>query len=585
MKVDVVMPKMGESLTEGTIQKWLKQPGDKIERDEMILEISTDKVDTEVPSPVEGTLAEILAEENETVEVGNIIARIETSKEQAEKADVEPSDEGGAEQPQQSKKEPEQQSEPAPEPQEAEASVETEEAPGGSSEGAYEVVMPKMGESLTEGTIVNWLKKPGEKVERDEMILEISTDKVDTEVPSPVEGTLLEVLAQEGDTVEVGNIIARIDTGDGAAPQKKAQPSQQASKKEEPAKESQKTAAKAQPEAKQTVKPTNGSTTEIPRKAGDKFFSPVVRNIAQEQKVTLEELQQLQGSGVDGRITKQDVLNYIDQRKEAPPQPKTETAQKPAAERKEPAATEAPVRAAAGEDTEVIPMDRVRSIIAEHMVRSKQTSAHVTSVEEADMTEIWKYRNKIKNDFEKREGFKITFLPFFAKAAIEAIKKFPKVNVSVEGNNILQHNRINLGIATALPDGNLIVPVIKDADSLSLTGLARAMNDLSTKARDKKLNPDDIQGGTFSITNYGSFGTQFGSPIINQPQTAIMGLGAIQKRPVVRELDGQDVIVPRNMVYISLVFDHRVIDGALGGQALHAMVEYLESINEDNIQL
>ena len=551
MRVEVVMPKMGESLQEGTILRWLKKEGDKVDRDEMILEISTDKVDTEVPSPVSGVLAQILAKENETIEVGKVIAYIETEA-------------GAAQSPTQNT--------PVPEKIIEVAKVEPIEA-GNSS--LVDVVMPKMGESLQEGTILKWLKKEGDKVERDEMILEISTDKVDTEVPSPVSGTLVQILAKENETVEVGKVIARISTG-AATP--KATPQMQ---------------AQTSDLAHQTVAPNipQDSTTEIPRSDGDKFFSPLVRSIAETEAVTLEELRTIKGSGLDNRVTKDDLLNYIKNRGVSSASPSNSAITKapevlPAQIKPAPVVTQKPTATVVwGADDEIIPMDRVRQLISEHMVYSKHTSAHVTSVAEADVSQIVKFRNKNKASFEKQEGFKLTFTPFFLKAVVEGVKAFPMVNVSVDGKNIIHHRRINLSFATALNDGNLIVPVIKNAESLNITGLARSVYDLSTRARTKKLNPDDIQGGTITLTNVGTFGTLFGTPVINQPQAAIIGVGAIQKRPVVKDMNGESVIVVRDMMYVSITYDHRVIDGMLAGQCLAAIVKSMEAMQETTIDL
>ncbi|ROL57843.1 2-oxoglutarate dehydrogenase, E2 component, dihydrolipoamide succinyltransferase [Bacteroidetes/Chlorobi group bacterium Naka2016] len=566
MKVDVVMPKMGESLQEGTILRWLKNVGDRVERDEMILEISTDKVDTEVPSPVAGVLVEILAKENETVPVGAVIARIETEASETVSA---PKEEPPAETATQAKEE-----EPSPVVEKAAVVVNT------SSENLVDVVMPKMGESLQEGTILRWLKNVGDRVERDEMILEISTDKVDTEVPSPVAGVLVEILAKENETVPVGAVIARIATGEVSAKVSTPQPTVEEKKPE------------TKPEIKQEQVVETPKTTPLeeqkpkPRE-GKYFFSPVVKEIAKQEGITEEELMTIQGTGIDGRVTKNDLLKYIEEKKskKVAPTPKVETKPEPQPTPTVTTPTPVPSVAGYGPDVEIIPMDRVRQIIAQHMVYSKQTSAHVTSVHEADVTGIVRFREKYKSEFERREGFKLTYTPFFAKAAVEAIRAYPRVNVSVDGTNIIQHKRIHLGIATALEDGNLIVPVVKNADALSLSGLARAIYDLSTRARSKKLNPDDIQGGTFTLTNVGTFGTLFGTPVINQPQTAILGVGAIQKRPVVRTIDGEDVIVVRYMAYVSLTYDHRVIDGMLAGLYLTELVRLLESQNENTLSI
>ncbi|MDX9789600.1 MAG: 2-oxoglutarate dehydrogenase, E2 component, dihydrolipoamide succinyltransferase [Candidatus Kapaibacterium sp.] len=567
MKIEVVMPKMGESLQEGTITKWLKKEGDVIERDEMILEISTDKVDTEVPSPNAGVLVKILVNEQETVEVGTAIAIIETDASAANVADT---------------KKPEPAPAPAPEVQTS-APVATSSTPVVSSGSAVDVVMPKMGESLQEGTVIKWLKKVGDKIERDEMILEISTDKVDTEVPSPVSGTLSEIIANEGDTVEVGVVIARIATGNVQVQTAADLPASQASSAPVA---SQPSAPAAPATSNEVVVPVQGGTIEIPTRKDDKFFSPLVRTMAKEHGVTLEELMQIKGSGVQNRVTKDDLNNYLNSRTAKPATqaaPAAKAAAKPASVPATPKAPSYPV--ASGDDVEIIPMDRIRQLISEHMVYSKHTSAHVTSVAEVDVTNIVNFRNKHKDAFQKQEGFKLTYTPFFAKAAVDAIRQFPMVNVSVDGKNILRHKRINLGIATALPDGNLIVPVIKSSEVLNITGLARSVNDLASRARNKKLLPDEIQGGTFTLTNVGTFGTLFGTPVINQPQCGIFGVGAIKKRPMVKEVEGNDLILVRHMMYCSITYDHRVIDGMLAGQTLAAFVKSLENMNENTITL
>jgi len=586
MKIEVVMPKMGESLQEGTITKWLKKVGDKIERDEMILEISTDKVDTEVPAPNSGILAEILIPEGQTVEVGTVIAYIETdSNPKFETPNVS------------NKVEISQNN------QKIESQTVNEEKSSeisniviqNSSSTAIDVVMPKMGESLQEGTITKWLKKVGDKVERDEMILEISTDKVDTEVPAPQEGILSEILVKEGETVEVGTVIAKISTGSPTQTKTLESTQSKVETKSAPIEEV-KTTPIAQEIKESPMTNITSGTKEIPSKYEGKFFSPVVRTIAQENGIFLEELLQINGSGADGRINKQDLLNYIENKKKTQTVQKpveiTKTASQPSVQQTStPQVQQAPtiksptISIPSTDDVEIIPMDRIRQLIAEHMIYSKHTSAHVTSVSEADVTNIVNYRNKYKDEFEKREGFKLTFTPFFAKAVIDAVRQYPMVNVSVDGKNIIRHKRINLSFATALPDGNLIVPVIKGSDMLNLTGIARAVYDLSTRARNKKLNPDDIQGGTVTLTNVGTFGTLFGTPVINQPQVAIFGVGAIKKRPVVKEIEGNDLILVRHMMYVSITYDHRVIDGMLAGQTLSAVVKAIESMNESNIVL
>ncbi|MCX7737575.1 MAG: 2-oxoglutarate dehydrogenase, E2 component, dihydrolipoamide succinyltransferase [Candidatus Kapabacteria bacterium] len=564
MRVEILMPKMGESLQEGTILKWLKKEGDAVERDEMILEISTDKVDTEVPSPVSGVLSKILFPENETVEVGKVIAYIETEG----VAEAMPKDEPVA------KTEPKVEEKIVEKPSKEE--IKTDIASSVQASSIVDVVMPKMGESLQEGTILKWLKKEGDAVERDEMILEISTDKVDTEVPSPVSGVLIQILAKESETVEVGKVIAKISVADGSSVGK---PSEVQAVTEEISQETKIEIPQKTIEEEQTSQASN------------RFYSPLVKSIAKAEGISFAELDTIQGTGLEGRVTKNDILKYIENRKKAPvqetkpiveEQKRIETV-KPAPQKTEPSPIITPP--SVGADVEIIPMDRVRQLIAEHMIYSKHTSAHVTSVAEADVTGIVKFREKYKTEFEKREGFKLTYTPFFAKAAVDGVRAFPRVNVSVDGKNIILHKKIHLSVATALEDGNLIVPVIKNADALSISGLARAVYDLSTRARSKKLNPDDIQGGTFTITNVGTFGTLFGTPVINQPQTAIMGIGAIKKRPVVKEIDGEDIIVVRHIAYVSITYDHRVIDGQLAGQCLAAIVKSLESMNEKTISL
>ena len=616
MATDILMPKMGESVQEGTILRWMKQPGDKIERDEVIAEISTDKVDTEIPSSEEGVLLEILANEGDTVEVGAVIARLGAEGEAASGGDSGSDGGAAAESKQESAEAPAAEAEDQPGEGDArEASVAEEvtaeaEAPTSSDEGnagastgeRNEVLMPKMGESVQEGTILRWLKKPGDKIERDEVIAEISTDKVDTEIPSSFEGTLLEIVAEEGATVEVGKVIAYI--GSGAATRsapKKETPAPQAGKAEkstpkEPAPTSN-GEGKGTPAAAAVVsasKSTNGGP--IPRESNGRFYSPLVRTIAQSEGVGVEELNRIEGTGAGGRVTKNDLTAYLENRtapqqpaeqpktRESVPQPTTQV--RPAT----PAKAAAPqtksreeLEAQFGDRAEIVPMDRMRQLIAEHMVRSKATSPHVTEVGEADVSALVRLREGEKKAFEQREGIKLTYTPFFVAAIARALRDNPWVNGSVEGTNVIVHKHVNVGVATALPDGNLIVPVIKDADRMNITGLAHAVNDLANRARNKGLSPDDIAGGTFTLTNYGVFNLLHGSPIINQPQVAILGAGAIQKRPVVREIDGQDMIVIRSMIYLSLSHDHRIIDGLLGGKFLSDIVKNLESFNENTM--
>lgn len=594
MRIDVVMPKMGESIQEGKILKWVKNVGDKIERDEVLLEISTDKVDTEVPAPNGGILVSILANVDDTVEVGKVIAIIETDASAAASATpaavsaptpaVIPVPVAA----------PEPIPTPAPEP--AAVSVAAPVVTGGAT---TDVVMPKMGESIQEGKVLKWLKAVGDKIERDEVLLEISTDKVDTEVPAPVGGTIAEILANVDDVVEVGKVIARIATG-GSVVVSAAAVSAPAPAAPAPTPVSVPTPAPVAPApapvaaAAAPVTVVSGGTKEIPRmSASRRFYSPLVRTIAEQEGITLEELETVTGSGLEGRVTKNDVLGYLERRKSgavvvapAPTVVSSSTVFVAPAPTVIPSSSPAiTMPAVYGDDDEIIPMDRVRQLIAEHMVRSKHTSPHVTSVAEADVTMIVKMREKNKNTFDKREGFKLTLTPFFMKAIVDGVKANPMVNVSVDGKNIIRHKRINLSFATVLDDGNLIVPVIKNADALNITGLGRSVYDLSTRARAKKLAPEEIQGGTIALTNMGAWGTLFGTPVINQPQTAIVGIYAVQKRPVVREVNGEDLIVVRHMVYVSLTYDHRVIDGALGSNFLATMVKSLEKMSDSTIDL
>lgn len=429
-----------------------------------------------------------------------------------------------------------------------------------------ELIMPKMGESIIEATILKWVKQVGDRVEIDETILEIATDKVDSEVPSPVEGTIAEILFQEDDVVEVGKVIAIIATeGSDAVVASTPAVEQPAETKEVP--------AAPVPEAAPAV--SNVATTaKLDTSASNRFYSPLVKNIAAAENISMAELEHIAGSGEKGRVTKKDILAYVSNRGNG--HALQNIVQKP----QSPSVTEAPkVATSLSGETEVIEMDRMRKMIAEHMVMSKATSPHVTSFVEVDVTNIVNWRNSIKNEFQAKFGEKITFTPIFVEAVAKAIHDYPLINVSVEGNNIIRKKDVNVGMAAALPSGNLIVPVIKNADHLSLLGLTKAVNDLANRARANKLKPDEIQGGTFTLTNVGTFGNVMGTPIINQPQVAILAAGAIKKKPAVMETEFGDVIVPRHMMFLSLSYDHRVVDGALGGSFLRKIGDYLEQFD------
>jgi len=428
------------------------------------------------------------------------------------------------------------------------------------------ILMPKMGESIAEATIIRWLKNEGDKVEKDEPIVEIATDKVDSEIPSIEAGILVKQFYKDGQVVKVGEPVAMIAT-DGAAVSAPA-----------PVAEIEKTVVAAvntaQPEKPAAV--TSG---------GDRFYSPLVLNIARTEGIGMEELDRLPGTGKEGRVTKADILNYLQNRGAAPSvtltaaspsltQPaatKTET-EKPASEA---------VRLGAGD--EIIEMDRVRKLIADHMVMSKRTSPHVTSFVEADVTNLVNWRNKVKDSFKKRDGGNITFTPVFVWAIAKAIKDYPMINVSVDGDKIIKKKNINIGMAVAQQNGNLIVPVIKNADTMNLLGITRVVNDLANRARVNKLTPDEIQGGTYTVTNVGSLGNVMGTPVINQPQVAIMAIGAIRKKPAVIETEYGDVIAIRHMMFLSHSYDHRVIDGALGGMFVRKVADYLEQWDPETV--
>ena len=443
-----------------------------------------------------------------------------------------------------------------------------------------DLVMPKMGESIMEATILKWHKQPGDAVKQDETVLEIATDKVDSEVPSSTEGVLEELLYKVNDVVPIGSVIARIRTNSaaGAAPAFANTPV--------PA------VATAAPQPAEHANATNHRPMQPAHAGGNRFYSPLVLNIAANEGVPLSELESIPGTGNEGRVTKKDILQYVADRRAghaptaAPAYPQTaasvtHTPEVTTAASQLPATSQqTPIPVYSG-NVEIIEMDRMRRLIADHMVRSVHTSPHVTSMSEADVTHLVHWREKVKKEFEKRENTKLTFTPLFIEAVIRCIKKYPLINSSLDGDKIIIKKDINIGMATALPSGNLIVPVIRNADQLNLTGLARQVNTLADNARQNKLRPEDTQGGTFTLTNVGTFGSLMGTPIINQPQVAILAVGAIKKRPVVLETPEGDAIVIRHMMYLSLSYDHRIVDGSLGATFCSAVARELENFSPD----
>jgi len=523
MPTDVIMPQMGESIFEGTITKWLKQAGEAVQKDEPLFEISTDKVDAEIPSPVAGVLSEIRFPEGSTVQVNTIVAVVADGGAPAAAAPVSPkplktAEKAPAGEPTSSR--------PTPPPATISAS-----APGG-----IQVVMPQMGESIFEGTITKWLKKVGDTVQKDEPLFEISTDKVDAEIPSPIAGVLTEIKAEEGATVQVNGVVAVIGSSisegiPSAAPVK-----------------ARTEATTAQPVSVPIPQQVQSGASQTGRRLRS---SPLVRRIAKEHTV---DLAQVPGTGSDGRITKDDILRFLAQ---------------PAAK--------APVTAPPALKGEVVPLTRMRAIIAQRMVESKRISPHVHSVYKVDMTRIVRLREREKASFEQRTGVKLTYMPFIAVAAIEALQRYPIVNASLIDDAIHYHANINLGIAVALEWG-LIVPTVREAEQRSFADLARTINDLAGRARNKKLSPDEVGGSTFTLTNSGIFGDEFGTPIINQPESAILAIGALRKEPfVLTDAEGNDTIAIRSMQHFCLGFDHRLIDGADGGKFMSEFKKTLET--------
>ena len=426
----------------------------------------------------------------------------------------------------------------------------------------FELKLPKMGESVAEATITNWLKKVGEKIEVDEAVLEIATDKVDSEIPSEVSGVLSEILFNVDDIVKVGQTIAIIET-EGLVSES---PIQESPKEE--------IVTEAVAAVQETIEMAiNTVTTPSNFSDSDKFFSPLVKNIAKQEGISISELESISGSGKEGRVTKEDILKFVESRKSNGVVPVSKSTTN----------SQQPTTISLNGGDEIVEMDRMRKLISGYMMASINTSAHVQSFIEVDVTNIWKWREKNKNEFEIREGEKLTFTPIFMEAVAKALKDFPGMNISVDGDYIIKKKNINLGMAASLPNGNLIVPVIKNADQLNLVGMAKAVNDLGNRAKTGKLKPDDTQGGTYTVTNVGTFGSVFGTPIINQPQVGILALGAIRKVPAVIETPEGDFIGIRNKMFLSHSYDHRVVDGALGGSFVKRVAEYLEAfdVNRD----
>jgi 2-oxoglutarate dehydrogenase E2 component (dihydrolipoamide succinyltransferase) len=598
MPIDVVMPQMGESITEGTLTKWLKKPGDRVERDEPLFEISTDKVDAEIPSPAAGVLGEVKTPEGSTVTINTVVCTIDEAG-SAAPAGAAPAGDLAADS-----------ATPAAEATAAkEAAIAAPEtSPVQDAEPGTEIRMPQMGESITEGTITKWLKNVGDTVARDEPIFEISTDKVDAEIPSPVAGTLTEIKAKEGATVTVNSVVAMIGGGGAAAKPAAAAPAAAATTGTGPGSPAEGSGPAA----------AQASVGEAPRS------SPLVRKIAADNKI---DLHQVPGTGSAGRITKQDILGHIENpaarasgqvagqasgqasgqpttpgiaaaaqaRQQSPAQQAALSAAQAGSQSSSTAvaaslsavqsapATTAPAKAAGGvqQPGELVPMTKMRSIIAQRMVESKRTSPHVHTVFKVDMSRIVRLREKEKTKYEQRNGVKLTYMPFITRAVVAALRKHPVVNAAIQGDAILYNRNINIGIAVAL-DWGLIVPVIKQSEEKNFLGVARSIVDLAERARNKKLAPDEVSGGTFTITNAGIFGEQFGTPIINQPQAAILGVGGLNKEPLVlTDKDGQDTIAIRSVQRFTLGFDHRIVDGADAGKFMTDFKNYLQDWNED----
>jgi pyruvate dehydrogenase E2 component (dihydrolipoamide acetyltransferase) len=592
MSFSVQMPALGESVTEGTVTRWLKQEGDHVEVDEPLLEVSTDKVDTEIPSPAAGVLERIVAGEDETVEVGGELAVIGDGSSSGSAPAEEPAPSAPAE-----KQAPPE--EPAPVPSAVEEPTPAPKAAAKSTGSGQAVTMPELGESVTEGTVTRWLKQVGDRVEVDEPLLEVSTDKVDTEIPSPVAGTLLEITAAEDETVDVGGQLAVIGDAEAVTeeepePDTTPEPEQapaEASTSPTPAAETSSPTPPAADRQSEPARPAPEQPAPTTGNGAAPYVTPLVRKLAAEHSV---DLSAITGSGVGGRIRKQDVLAAAEAAKperepEPEPAPEPESASAPAAAAAAPSAAAPPsaapapaaARPAAGgpQPGTTVKLPRLRQVIAQRMTESLHVSAQLTTVQEVDITRVARLRDRVKADFERREGVKLTFLPFFAKAAVEALKQFPAVNASIndETKEVTYHGNVHLAIAVDTPRG-LLVPVIKNAEDLNIAGLAKKIADVAARTRDGKIGPDELSGGTFTITNIGSVGALFDTPIINQPQVAILGTGAIVKQPrVIEGPDGDSVIAIRSVCYLPLTYDHRLVDGADAGRFVSAIRARLEA--------
>jgi len=565
MPTDVVMPQMGESIFEGTITKWLKKPGDAVEKDEPLFEISTDKVDAEIPSPVSGVLSEIRAQEGETVEVNKVVAVIGGERKQAAAQTAPPQ-------------------KPAAKPAESTAEAAAKKAPSAKAPEAQpappqvDVVMPQMGESIFEGTITKWLKKAGDSVQKDEPLFEISTDKVDAEIPAPVAGVLREIRIGEGETVEVNTVVAVIG-GAGAVSQGDGSTGRGANVQQGPEVEAR---AAAAPSPAAMPGPAAEATPEPEFSDEPVRSSPLVRRMARENNL---DLRRIRGTGTNARITKEDVLAYMKNggasaatAEKIPARPGTVT----------PAAAVSPGTAASTAPPQVVPlegklepMSRMRSITAQRMVESAKTIPHAYMMYKIDMTRVARVRERERAGFEQRHGVKLTYMPFIAAAVVEAIRKFPVVNAKIEGDAIRYPHHVQLGMAVALEWG-LIVPVVREAERRTFSDVAKTMADLAERARTKKLKPEEASGSTFTMTNFGVFGGDFGTPIINPGESAILAIGALKKEPVVlTDAEGNDTIAIRSMQQFCLGFDHRIIDGADAGRFMMAFRDALEGWSRD----